>query len=157
MRTPSLLASAVTRRRSLGEARRRRSRSLLTVAVGAKKVAKRSKCKPFIKAVNYNHLMPTRYALELEGLKGIVSNETFKEESARQDAKKQVKAIFEERFQAGKSRWFFAPLRVRRCFVGAPLTAAVLSDSPIDTSRLGRRLRSPAPSRIVLSRRQSAL
>ena len=113
MRTPSLLASAVTRRRSLGEARRRRSRSLLTVAVGAKKVAKRSKCKPFIKAVNYNHLMPTRYALELEGLKGIVSNETFKEESARQDAKKQVKAIFEERFQAGKSRWFFAPLRVR--------------------------------------------
>lgn len=31
------------------------------------------------KALNYNHLMPTRYALELEGLKGVVSGETFKE------------------------------------------------------------------------------
>ena len=30
---------------------------------------KRSKIKPFIKVVNYNHLMPTRYTLELEGLK----------------------------------------------------------------------------------------
>ncbi|KAI6789310.1 hypothetical protein KC332_g13960, partial [Hortaea werneckii] len=32
---------------------------------------KRSKVKPFIKVVNYNHIMPTRYTLELEGLKGV--------------------------------------------------------------------------------------
>lgn len=32
-----------------------------------------------MQVVNYNHMMPTRYALELEGLKGVVSNETFKE------------------------------------------------------------------------------
>lgn len=29
--------------------------------MGKKKVAKRSKVKPFIKVINYNHMMPTRY------------------------------------------------------------------------------------------------
>ncbi|KAI9791184.1 MAG: hypothetical protein M1816_004176 [Peltula sp. TS41687] len=75
------------------------------------RVARRSKIKPFIKTVNYNHLMPTRYTLELEGLKGVVSNETFKEVSKREDAKKTVKKTLEERYTSGKNRWFFTPLR----------------------------------------------
>ncbi|POY71043.1 putative Triacylglycerol lipase [Rhodotorula taiwanensis] len=62
-------------------------------------------------SVNYNHLLPTRYALELESLKGVVAPETFKEVSSREDAKKQVKKAFEERYLAGKNRWFFSPLR----------------------------------------------
>ncbi|KAK7712035.1 60S ribosomal protein L27B [Botryosphaeria dothidea] len=73
--------------------------------------AKRSKVKPFIKTVNYNHLMPTRYTLELEGLKGVVTNDTFKEVSQREEAKKTVKKALEERYQSGKNRWFFTPLR----------------------------------------------
>jgi large subunit ribosomal protein L27e len=60
--------------------------------------AKRSKVKPFIKTINYNHLMPTRYTLELEGL------------SQREDAKKTVKKALEERYTSGKNRWFFTPL-----------------------------------------------
>jgi large subunit ribosomal protein L27e len=71
---------------------------------------KRSKVKPFIKVVNYNHIMPTRYTLELEGLKGVVTNDTFKEVSQREDAKKSVKKAFEERYTSGKNRWFFTPL-----------------------------------------------
>jgi large subunit ribosomal protein L27e len=71
---------------------------------------KRSKVKPFIKIVNYNHLMPTRYNLELEGLKGVVTADTFKEVSQREDAKKTVKKAFEERYTSGKNRWFFTPL-----------------------------------------------
>ena len=71
---------------------------------------KRSKVKPFIKVVNYNHIMPTRYTLELEGLKGVVSADTFKEVSQREDAKKTVKKTLEERYQSGKNRWFFTPL-----------------------------------------------
>lgn len=71
---------------------------------------KRSKIKPFIKAVNYNHLMPTRYTLELEGLKGALTGETFKEVSQREDAKKNVKKVLEERYTSGKNRWFFTPL-----------------------------------------------
>ncbi|KAF2233778.1 hypothetical protein EV356DRAFT_196763 [Viridothelium virens] len=72
---------------------------------------KRSKVKPFIKVINYNHIMPTRYTLELEGLKGVVSGDTFKEVSQREDAKKTVKKTLEERYQSGKNRWFFTPLR----------------------------------------------
>ena len=72
---------------------------------------KRSKVKPFIKVINYNHLMPTRYTLELEGLKGTISADTFKEVSQREDAKKTVKKVLEERYTSGKNRWFFTPLR----------------------------------------------
>jgi large subunit ribosomal protein L27e len=79
--------------------------------MGKKRIEKRSKVKPFIKMVNYNHVMPTRYTLELEGLKSVISNDTFKEVSQREDAKKQVKKALEERYQSGKNRWFFTPLR----------------------------------------------
>lgn len=71
--------------------------------------------KPFIKVVNYNHLMPTRYTLELEGLKGVVTNETFTEVSQREEAKKTVKKTLEERYQSGKNKWFFTPLSKSPC------------------------------------------
>lgn len=71
---------------------------------------KRSKIKPFVKIINYNHLMPTRYTLELEGLKGTITGDTFKEVSQREDAKKSVKKVLEERYTSGKNRWFFTPL-----------------------------------------------
>ena len=54
--------------------------------------------------------MPTRYTLELEGLKGAVTNETFTEVSQREEAKKTVKKALEERYLSGKNRWFFTPL-----------------------------------------------
>jgi large subunit ribosomal protein L27e len=72
--------------------------------------ARRNKVKPFIKVINYNHLMPTRYTLELEGLKGVITNDTFKEVSQREEAKKTVKKALEERYISGKNRWFFTPL-----------------------------------------------
>ena len=85
--------------------------SKVTRRMGKKRVEKRSKVKPFIKMINYNHLMPTRYTLELEGLKGVISNDTFKEVSQREDAKKNVKKALEERYLSGKNRWFFTALR----------------------------------------------
>ncbi|KAF9045403.1 ribosomal L27e protein family-domain-containing protein [Panaeolus papilionaceus] len=85
----------------------------VTRRMGQKKVALRSKVKPFIKVVNYSHLFPTRYALELEGLKGSVTAETFKEPSQRENAKKTIKKLFEERYTSGKNKWFFQALRVR--------------------------------------------
>ncbi|KAI0267503.1 60S ribosomal protein L27 [Gloeopeniophorella convolvens] len=83
----------------------------VTKRMGAKKLARRSKVKPFIKVVNYQHLFPTRYSVELEGLKGIVSSETFKEPSQREDSKKQIKKLLEERYTSGKNKYFFVPLR----------------------------------------------
>jgi large subunit ribosomal protein L27e len=82
----------------------------VTKAHSAKKVAKRTKIKPFVKVVNYNHLMPTRYTFELDTLKTAVSTETFKEPSQREEAKKTIKKVFEEKHQAGKNQWFFTKL-----------------------------------------------
>jgi large subunit ribosomal protein L27e len=84
--------------------------SKITRRMSKSKQEKRSKVKPFIKVVNYNHLMPTRFTLELEGLKGAVSSDTFKEVSQREEAKKTVKKTLEERYVSGKNRWFFTPL-----------------------------------------------
>jgi len=67
--------------------------------------------KPFIKIINYSHLFPTRYSLELEGVKGLISQDTFKEPSQREDAKKKIKKSFEERYNSGKNKWFFTKLR----------------------------------------------
>merc|ERR1712144_9903 len=83
----------------------------VTKRMGKKRSEKRSKVKPFIKVANYNHLMPTRYTLELEGLKNIISHDTFKEVSQREEAKKNVKKALEERYTSGKNRWFFTPQR----------------------------------------------
>jgi large subunit ribosomal protein L27e len=73
--------------------------------MGKKKVAKRSKVKPFIKVVNYAHLLPTRYMLELESLKGSVTSDTFKEPTQREESKKAIKKAFEERYAKGNNRW----------------------------------------------------
>lgn len=81
----------------------------ITKGMGKKKIAKRSKIKPFIKVVNYNHMMPTRYNLEMD-LKQVVSLESFKEPSQRQAAKKAIRKIFEERYNSGKNKWFFTKL-----------------------------------------------
>ncbi|KAI9023313.1 ribosomal L27e protein family-domain-containing protein [Hyaloraphidium curvatum] len=77
-----------------------------------KKVAKRSRVKPFIKVVNYNHLMPTRYTLDLaDGLRQIVTTEALMDETKRVEARKAVKKAFEERYVSGKNSWFFKKLR----------------------------------------------
>lgn len=75
-----------------------------------KQVSRRTKIKPFIKRVNYNHLMPTRYTFEQEGLKNLISPDTFAEVSTRESAKAEIKKIFEEQHKAGKNKWFFQKL-----------------------------------------------
>ncbi|KAH9977020.1 ribosomal L27e protein family-domain-containing protein [Lactifluus volemus] len=97
----------------------------VTKRMGATKLARRSKVKPFIKVHIFvlrmivhliyalcGELFPTRYSVELEGLKGILSSETFKEPSQRTDSKKQIKNLLEDRYKNGKYKWFFQPLRV---------------------------------------------
>ncbi|CDK28902.1 unnamed protein product [Kuraishia capsulata CBS 1993] len=82
----------------------------VTKGMGAKKVAKRTKIKPFVKLVNYNHLMPTRYTFDVESFKSVVSGEALEEPSQREEAKKALKKAFEERHQSGKNKWFFTKL-----------------------------------------------
>merc|ERR1712060_579965 len=78
------------------------------------KVAKRSKIKSFVKVANYNHIMPTRYSLDVD-LKHSVTPDVIQNISARADAKKASKKILEERYatllKTGKSKWFYQKLR----------------------------------------------
>jgi large subunit ribosomal protein L27e len=53
----------------------------------------------------------------LEGLKNSVVVDTFKQPSQREDAKKNIKKLFEDRYTTGKNKWFFQPLRVRAIFL----------------------------------------
>merc|ERR1712110_320433 len=86
----------------------------VTKQMGPKKVAKRSKIKSFVKVANYNHIMPTRYSLDVD-LKHSVTPDVIQNISARADAKKASKKILEERYatllKTGKSKWFYQKLR----------------------------------------------
>ncbi|GMF04683.1 unnamed protein product [[Candida] boidinii] len=82
----------------------------VTKNMGAKKIAKRTRVKPFVKLVNYNHLMPTRYSFEVESFKNAVTTEALSEPSQKRDAKIAVKKAFEERHKSGKNKWFFSKL-----------------------------------------------
>merc|ERR1712153_246744 len=64
----------------------------ITKSMSEKKIAKRSRIKPFIKSTNYNHIMPTRYALDIE-LKSVVTADVVagSNPTARQNARKEVK------------------------------------------------------------------
>ncbi|KAG9141239.1 hypothetical protein Leryth_001708 [Lithospermum erythrorhizon] len=76
----------------------------------AKKQAKKSRVKCFVKMVNYNHIMPTRYTLDVD-LKDVVTAEALQSRDKKVAALKEVKGRFEERFKTGKNRWFFTKLR----------------------------------------------
>jgi len=81
-----------------------------------KKIVKRSRVKPFIKYVNYNHIMPTRYTVQDIDLKNIVKPESLKKQDARVEARKGVKKAFEDRYlNRGKNtsgvQYFFQKLR----------------------------------------------
>jgi len=90
----------------------------VSARMGQKRILKRSKVKPFIKFINLNHLMPTRYSLsDVEPLKASVKPESVKKAGdGRVEAKKAIKKQFEERYlskakQTGGSSYFFAKLR----------------------------------------------
>lgn len=76
----------------------------------SKKTAKKSRVKAFIKVVNYNHLMPTRYTLDVD-LKDVVTLDALQSRDKKVSAAKETKARFEQRFKSGKNRWFFSKLR----------------------------------------------
>ncbi|CAK0743452.1 60S ribosomal protein L27 [Coccomyxa viridis] len=75
-----------------------------------KKQEKRSKVKTFLKVVNYQHLMPTRYTLDVD-LKSLVTADVVENSSKRIEVRKEVNGLMEEKFKTGKNRWFFQKLR----------------------------------------------
>merc|ERR1739848_763006 len=83
----------------------------VTKPMGKKRVAKRSKVKSFVKVYNHNHLMPTRYSVDINFNKAAVNKDALKDGAKRKKARTEVKQKFEERYQSGKNKWFFQKLR----------------------------------------------
>ncbi|KAE8792708.1 60S ribosomal protein L27-3 [Hordeum vulgare] len=81
----------------------------------AKKAAKKSRSKVFLKLLNITHLMPTRYTLDIDR-KEVVSGapDSLTTKGKKLTAAKSAKAKLEERFKTGKNRWFFTKLRMIR-------------------------------------------
>ncbi|CAL5183084.1 unnamed protein product [Lathyrus oleraceus] len=69
----------------------------------AKKTAKKSRVKAFVKLVNYQHLMPTRYTLDVD-LKDAVVPDVLQSKDKKVTALKETKKRLEERFKTGKNR-----------------------------------------------------
>ncbi|CAK0877054.1 unnamed protein product, partial [Prorocentrum cordatum] len=71
----------------------------VTKTMGKKKIAKRTRVKPFVKYVNYNHMMPTRYQVPAEvGVQSWVTDQQMDNSDGRVEAKKLIKSHFQEKF-----------------------------------------------------------
>lgn len=88
----------------------------VTKSMSQKKILKRSKVKPFIKILNFNHLMPTRYTINDLDVKAHVKPEAVVKQAGKTEALKSIKKVFEERYltktkSAGGAQYFFKKLR----------------------------------------------
>ena len=61
--------------------------------------------------VNYNHLMPTRYSVDISFDKSNCNKESLKDPMKKKKARNAVRTKFEERYKSGKNKWFFQKLR----------------------------------------------
>ncbi|KAK9801373.1 hypothetical protein WJX73_002675 [Symbiochloris irregularis] len=75
-----------------------------------KKQNKRSFLKTTVKTVNYQHLMPTRYSLDVD-LKTVFTNDAYGSRENLRGACLEANKILTEKFKSGKNRWFFTKLR----------------------------------------------
>ena len=83
----------------------------ITKRMGKKKQARRNKIKPFVRVINYNHLMATRYAVDINFEKSLINKDVFRDAGLRRKALRDVKEKLEERYKTGKNKWFFQKLR----------------------------------------------
>uniref|UniRef100_H2Z569 60S ribosomal protein L27 n=1 Tax=Ciona savignyi TaxID=51511 RepID=H2Z569_CIOSA len=83
----------------------------VTKRMSKKKIKKRNKIKTFVKVVNYNHLMPTRYSVDVPIDKSAVNKEAIRDATGRRKARREIKSQFETRYKTGKNKWFFQKLR----------------------------------------------
>lgn len=82
----------------------------VTKRMGKSQLKKRNKIKPFLKVLNYNHLMPTRYSVP-DVTNDKLTVRDLKDPMKRKKYRFQVRVKFEERYKTGKNKWFFSKLR----------------------------------------------
>eukprot|EP00418_Pyrodinium_bahamense_P081621 CAMPEP_0179061062 /NCGR_PEP_ID=MMETSP0796-20121207/26189_1 /TAXON_ID=73915 /ORGANISM="Pyrodinium bahamense, Strain pbaha01" /LENGTH=147 /DNA_ID=CAMNT_0020757867 /DNA_START=72 /DNA_END=515 /DNA_ORIENTATION=- len=71
----------------------------VTKKMSKKKITRRLKVKPFLKYINYNHMMPTRYQVPAElGAQTMATDAQMDTPDGRIEARKFIKKVFQERF-----------------------------------------------------------
>jgi len=83
----------------------------ITKKMSIRKRHKYNRLKPFIKVYNYNHLMPTRYSVDIPFEKTVINKDAAKDPAKRKRARSIIKTNLEERYRSGKNKWFFQKLR----------------------------------------------
>jgi len=89
----------------------------VTRSMGQKKIKSRSNMKPFVRAVNYNHILPTRYQVDFDlkkltlkagdGKEGETINldeTTLKDQSTREQARAALGQAFRESYDAFEAK-----------------------------------------------------
>ena len=70
----------------------------VTKRMSAKKIERRSRVKTFVKVVNYNHVIPTRYMVAQEiDLKNTVTDDKLGNKDTKKQMKRDVKKLFQEK------------------------------------------------------------
>ena len=63
-----------------------------------KKVERKSTIKPFVKYVNYNHMLATRFIIKDDfDFKNVITEDAMEDPEQRKDMKKQIKANMQNR------------------------------------------------------------
>eukprot|EP00922_Rhytidocystis_sp_ex-Travisia-forbesii_P013246 GHVS01019824.1.p1 GENE.GHVS01019824.1~~GHVS01019824.1.p1 ORF type:complete len:148 (-),score=11.30 GHVS01019824.1:204-647(-) len=71
----------------------------VTKKMSKKKIEKRCRVKPFVKYVNFNHLMPTRYTVPNEfETKSLITDQQMSSPEERKTAKKTIRNVLYEKF-----------------------------------------------------------
>ncbi|XWS30938.1 hypothetical protein CRYUN_Cryun23aG0033900 [Craigia yunnanensis] len=76
----------------------------------AKKRDKKLRVKCFVKLVNYQHLMPTRYTLDVD-LKDVITVDALQTKDKKVAACKATNERFKDKIKNEEKRWFFTKLR----------------------------------------------
>nr|CAX77401.1 ribosomal protein L27 [Schistosoma japonicum] len=79
--------------------------------MGKKRMESRCKIKPFVKVVNYNHLMPTRHCVNIVFDTKVINKNALGDKSLRKKAKLEAKLKLQQRYKSNENPWFFHKLR----------------------------------------------
>jgi large subunit ribosomal protein L27e len=81
----------------------------LKAGMSKKTIVARSKIHPFLKVLNYEHFMPTRYSFELD-TKKLVAKNVLSDRAQKKKAIKRVRRQFKKAYFSGEKKWFFSRL-----------------------------------------------
>ncbi|VDN99521.1 unnamed protein product [Rodentolepis nana] len=76
-----------------------------------KRIDNRSKIKPFVKLVNYNHLMPTRHTVNIQFNTNVLNKNCLADKQKKRLALLDAKMKFQERYRTNENPWLFRSLR----------------------------------------------